>query len=180
MTLSRAEASAALTDVAAAQKRSEAFRFYQTASPHLIIWGVAWAAAYSIGDLRPGWNNLAWSVIAPLAVIGDILAARSDAASEHGGTVGALFGIVAVFVVSTIAIMAPSDPRQVGAFIPLVVAAGYAILGLMGAPRLLVLGGTLAVLVVGGFFALPTHFSLWMAVCGGGALLLGGFWLRQA
>jgi hypothetical protein len=36
----------------------------------------------------------------------------------------------------------------------------------------------IAALTLGGFFFLPAHFLLWMAVVGGGALVLAGLWLR--
>jgi hypothetical protein len=183
MPLSPADASAALSDVAAAEARSRAFRGYQSASPHLIIWGAAWAFAYAVSDLAPHWTNPTWLGVVALATGGDILAARADRQRRARDTGGAgfagLFGIFFVFIASTMAIMQPKGTGQVGAFIPLVVAASYAVIGLMDRPRMLVLGGTLAALTLFGFFALPAHFLLWMAVVGGGSLILGGLWLRQ-
>ena len=182
MALSRADASAALQDVAAAEARSSTLRGYQSASPHLIIWGVAWAFAYTVSDLAPHWTNIGWLGIVAIATTGDILAARADRKNEDGmgAFVGAIFGIIAIFTAGTLAVMAPHDPRQVGAFIPLVVAGAYAIMGLFDGPRLLILGGALAALTLFGFFALPAHFLLWMAAVSGGSLILGGLWLRRA
>jgi hypothetical protein len=40
-------------------------------------------------------------------------------------------------------------------------------------------GVVVAALTLIGFFGLPQYFLLWMAVVGGGALILGGFWLRS-
>ncbi len=181
MTLSPADASAALQDVAAAEARSATLRGYQSSAPHLIIWGVVWAIAYTVGDLAPAWANVTWASIVPVGIAGDIIAARADRADDTGSgvVIGALFGIIAIFVASTFAIMAPHDPRQIGAFIPLVVAGAYAILGLFDGPRMLILGGALAALTLFGFFALASHFLLWMAVVGGGSLILGGLWLRR-
>jgi hypothetical protein len=181
MTVSRADASAALADVAAAENRSATLRGYQSAAPHLIIWGVAWAAGYVITDLAPRVANIAWLVILVFGTLADLAAARLDRPqAENGAATGMVFLILIVFVGGTLAVMQPSDPRQTGAFIPLVAAAGYAVIGLMGAPRLLVLGSAMAVLTLGGFFLLPAHFLLWMAAVGGGSLVLGGVWLRHA
>ncbi len=182
MAVTRADASAALADVAAAQRRSATLRGYQSAAPHLIIWGIAWAAGYTITDLAPRWINVAWLAIIVLGILADIAVARLDrpTGTGQGARAGWLFLIFFVFIGGTIAVMQPGDPRQVGAFIPLVVAVGYAIAGALGAPRLLVLGGIVAVLTLGGFFVLPAHFLLWMAAIGGGSLVLGGIWLRQA
>lgn len=59
--------------------------------------------------------------------------------------------------------MAPHNGRQVGAFIPLVVAAGYAVVGLWQGSRFMVAGAVIAGLTLGGYFLVPAHFDLWMA-----------------
>jgi hypothetical protein len=182
MSVTRADATAALHEIAAASTRSERLRGYQSAAPHLVIWGVAWATAYGVTDLAPAWANLTWLLVTPVAVVGDIIAARRDRADQSrstGRALAVLFAIFVVFVGGTIAVMAPGDPRQVGAFIPLVVAAGYAIMGVLGLTRMLALAAALAALTLTGFFGLPSHFLLWMAVVGGGSLVLGGIWLRH-
>ena len=180
MTLSRADAAAALQDIDAATTRSRALHGYQRAAPHLIIWGVAWAVGYTVTDLAPAWTGPAWLSSVVIATGGDIAAARSGGKGEGNGALfAAVFAIFLIFIGATIAVMGPHEPKQVGAFIPLVVAAVYAVIGLMDAPRMLVLGGALAALTLFGFFALPAHFLLWMAVVGGGSLILGGIWLRR-
>jgi len=88
--------------------------------------------------------------------------------------------IIFAFIFATCAVMAPINGRQVGAFIPLVVAASYAVMGLWLGLRFTMAGAVLAVLTLGGFFLLPAHFQLWMAVVGGAALILAGLWLRRA
>ena len=45
--------------------------------------------------------------------------------------------------------------------------------------RLIATGIALAVLTLVGFFAFPALFSLWMAVVGGTALILGGVWMLR-
>jgi hypothetical protein len=53
--------------------------------------------------------------------------------------------------------------------------------GLLFAPRLVVTGvGVMAATMVG-YFALPhIYFAFWMALVGGGALILTGYWLQKA
>ena len=84
-----------------------------------------------------------------------------------------------IFIAATLAVMAPVSGRQVGAFIPLVVAASYALAGIWCGSRFIVAGAAIAGLTLAGFFLLPAHFNLWMAAVGGGALLLAGLWLRS-
>jgi hypothetical protein len=64
--------------------------------------------------------------------------------------------------------------------VPLVIAATYVGLGIAVGRRRAFTGIALGVLTLVGFFALPSIFMLWMAAVGGGALVLGGLWLRQA
>jgi hypothetical protein len=94
-------------------------------------------------------------------------------------TFSAIATIAAVFFAASLAVMSPVSPRQIGAFIPLIVAAGYALLGLWRGVRFIAVGAVLAGLTLGGFFLLPAYFGLWMAAVGGGALVLGGLWLRR-
>jgi hypothetical protein len=84
-----------------------------------------------------------------------------------------------VFVSGTFAVMQPHDPRQPAAFFPLLVAAGYGIMGALGATRMLSIAAAIAALTLGGFFSLGGLFLPWMAAVGGGGLILGGLWLRQ-
>ena len=69
---------------------------------------------------------------------------------------------------------------QRGAFVPFVVSASYAIVGLWQGLRFIVAGAVIAGLTLGGFFLLPpVDFALWMAGVGGGALSLAGCWFRR-
>ena len=181
MPLSPADASAALAELQEAQSRSATLRGYQSAAPHLIIWGMVWFVGYIATALAPAWSGPVWLCLAIGGTAAGILAARAD--RPTGGKraiMGWLLLIFFLFIGATFAIMRPAEPGQIGAFIPLVVAVAYAIAGLLGAARLLVLGAALAALTLGGFFALPAQpFLLWMAVVGGGSLVLGGLWLRR-
>jgi hypothetical protein len=94
----------------------------------------------------------------------------------------AFAGIVATFlafITATALIMQPHDPRQMAAFVPLVIAACYIVLGVGKGRRLALTGMGLGLLTMIGYFVVPSSFMLWMAAVGGGALLIGGFWLRQ-
>jgi hypothetical protein len=85
-----------------------------------------------------------------------------------GGFFGALFSV-----------LAPVNTHQVGAVIPLFVALAYVLLGLWRGLRFLIAGLLIAALTLIGYFSLPAHFDLWMAIVGGGALILAGLWLRR-
>jgi hypothetical protein len=181
MPLTPSDATAALRDIKQMEHRSALLRGYQSASPHLMIWGVVWAVGYMLNYLLPAWINFTWLPLIVLGVIGDILAARADGRNGlSAATIAWLWAAYVMLIVGTIAVMQPHDVRQVAAFNALVIGAAYIIYGTFGAPRMTVIGAGIAVLTVGGYFALDTLFLPWMAAVGGGGLVLSGFWLRQA
>jgi hypothetical protein len=180
MTLTQADATAALRDAEAMEHRSSRLRGYQSASPHLIIWGIVWAVGYAASYLQLAWINAIWLALVAVGTAASIVAGMADGRKGVHAEGLAVLGVTfVVFVAGTFIVMAPHDPRQPAAFFPLVVAAGYAIMGAMGATRMLIIAGALAALTLGGFIELGNLFLPWMAVVGGGGLVLGGVWLRQ-
>jgi hypothetical protein len=180
MSLTRDDAAEALRLVDEAGARSTTLRRYENIAPHLIMWGGIYAVAYTTEFLLPQYGGLPWVVLGPAGGVGGYLIAQ-----RYGGKAGsgffpmAILAIVA-FIVASVAVMAPQDPRQLAAFVPLVVALIYVLWGLAIGRRLMFTGIALGVLTVFGFFVLPGIFLLWMAAVAGGALVLGGIWLRQA
>jgi hypothetical protein len=60
-----------------------------------------------------------------------------------------------------------------------VMALMYMVIGTLAGARWTVIGVALGVLTVVGYAFMREHFMLWMAIVGGGALLLTGFWMRR-
>jgi hypothetical protein len=59
------------------------------------------------------------------------------------------------------------------------VGAIYASIGLWLGTRFVLTGLGVIALTLGGYFLLREHFLMWMALVGGGGLILAGFWLRK-
>lgn len=178
MTLSPQDASAALRDIEDAQARSVMLRGYHYAAPYLILWGVLWAVGYGLTDFFPRHAAAIWSVVIPIGVLADLVAMR-------GGRNGmwrypASAAAAGLFLVAVFLVMAPVSGRQVSAVIPLCVALMYVLRGIWSGPRYVVAGIAIAVLTLAGFWLIESHFLLYMAAVGGGALILGGLWLRRA
>ncbi len=76
-------------------------------------------------------------------------------------------------------IVGPLSPRQVNAFISLFWALTYMVAGAWIGLRLTIIGAVTAVAIVVGYVFVKEHFPLWMAVFGGGSLILAGLWLRK-
>jgi len=182
--LSRDEAAATLKNIRHTQGRSAEAYGYQAAAPFLILWGVIWFLGYGATDLYPHTANWAWGT---LIVIGFLASAylgrrgstRADGA-RHGLKIMASWLALLAFIAAAFSVLRPTRDEQVGAFIPLLIAFAYSILGIWGGMRFLIAGVAVAVLTLGGFFLLEAHFSLWMAAVGGGTLVATGLWLNKA
>jgi|SRR5215475_2903928 len=178
MDLSRRDAAAALHDIEQAQARSANLEDYLRAAPHFMIWGVLWAVAYSLNDIYPVHARAIWSVVVPIGVIGGLLAMRQGW-YERTWRYAAVMGAIFIFAGATFVVMWPVNARQVAAFIPLLVALTYVLKGISGGIRYVGLGVAVSAFTLLGFFLLKHHFFLWMAVVGGGSLILASIWLRR-
>jgi hypothetical protein len=188
MPVSPTEAQDALRDISATAQASAMSFGYRMASPHFILWGVIWVIAWSASYFDPT-QNWVWLVLDAVGIAGSFYlgrrAARHTNAGAQRGRWGLKFGgsvvAIAAFVAAFFAVMPPSNPLQIGAFFPLLVALLYSLAGLWAnATRLVLIGIGIALLTLIGFFWLPQLFLLWMAVVGGGALIFAGLWLRTA
>jgi hypothetical protein len=178
MALSSQDASAALRDIEDAEARSSMLRDYRNASPHLISWGVLWMVGYGLNDVFPMHGGAIWSVVVPVGLIADLAAMRGRS-GESAWRQFAAIAAVSAFVIALVLVMAPVSGRQIATVIPLFVALLYVLRGIWVGPRYVVAGLVIAALTLAGFWFIGRYFSLYMAVVGGGALILGGLWLRR-
>ena len=184
MPISPEEASQTLEEIDRTGDYSRELHIYKESSPHFLIWGLVWAFGYAVTDFAPEYRNLAWGAgIAVGALSSIFLASRqtqggSRARAGFSWRYAAISGGFAAFF-GVMSFVLKLDPRQVDAFIPLVFAGAYLFAGLWAGLRFSLCGVVLAVAVLVGYFNAGTHFGLWMAVAGGGVLVLTGLWLRR-
>lgn len=181
--IQRQEAATTLQEIARAERQSGQAYHYQQASPHLVLWGVIWMIGYAVTYVRPRWYPL-WDVLVVLGMASSFfISFRGRTKGSHsslGWRYAATFVVVLLFIAALLAILPPRSSLQIDAFFPLLIALWYALMGIwLRATRIAVLGLVLGLLTVGGYFWLQHYFPLWMAGFGGGALILGGFWLRR-
>jgi hypothetical protein len=182
MPLSPEDAAQALKDVERTQHLTIELRGYEHAAPHFMIWGLVWAFGYALTDAFPDNRNLIWGIGVVIGTVSSILLGRrgNSANARFDWRWIAVAATIAAFFTASSAIMAPLHPRQIDAFIPLVFAVVYIVTGLWLGLRFTLCGVVLGAMTVLGFFVSGDFFGLWMAVVGGGVLLLTGFWLRTA
>lgn len=186
MPLSRDEAADALKDFDAAERRSASAYGYRMASPHLILWGLIWALGYGAMYLSHGRD---WAMVWPALSLAGVIASFAIGLRMKSSWRGASFGwryassfvALVAFIVALFAVLPPTRDAQVAAFFPLLVALAYVLLGIWGrALRIAAIGAVIGALTLYGYFALDELYLLWLAAVGGGALVLGGLWMRSA
>lgn len=183
MPIPHEEAADALRNIEEAQQQSAKAYHYQRFSPHLFLWGVIWILGYTANYFRPSLS-LIWVVLVAVGLIGSFLLGARRASARAGASHGRKYGATAVaiflFITALFALLPPKSQAQVGAFFPILVALFYALIGIWtGGTRIVLLALALGALTIAGYFWLPQYFLLWMAGVGGGALILGGVWLRR-
>jgi hypothetical protein len=185
MTMSRDEAQEALRDITKTQQRSSTAYGYSKAAPHFFLWGIIWVLGYGGGYLEPRWNFL-FPLLSSLGIVGSFIIGwriKTQSARMNSGMswrYWATVVVVLLFVAAFFAIMRPVSGMQVGAFFPILVGLFYSLAGIWtNARRMIVAGLVIGALTLVGYFYLPAYFAIWMAIVGGAALILGGFWLRS-
>ena len=150
---------------------------------HLWIWGLAWIAmpltAHFGGD--DAARHFPWICLAGMVasfVVGFTQATqiRMPANARFLGVITALVVFAALF---PWVLQARFSVKSIYAYLCLVAMQGYVIAGLWTDSYLLWLGLVVTALVLTGVFLFPGIFWPWMAVCGGGTLLLTGFYVRH-
>jgi len=188
MDISRDDAAQALSDIASAQGRSRTLAAYGIAGPILIVWGVVWLVAYTgMGLSSPNLWVYIWlpaDIVGALATI--VLSQRG---ARGGGTKPGIIGMgwrivagmvmAAVFCVGLFSMVRSQDLNVYMAVPGLLTGAIYSVLGLGRMTRYLWLGIAVTAASLIGFFAFPAILPYWMAVTGGGGLIVGGLLFRR-
>ena len=185
MNITPTEAADALRDIAASADRSREFKGYRLAAPYFFLWGAIWILGYGATGLSAQagilWLPLTVGGMGASAYIGWRNRTRSAMSAAYGRRMWGSFVAFTLFITATYAILGPHTLNQMNAFPALVTGMAYTLAGLWsGRTRLLMLGALIAAATMAGYFFLAPWFSFWMAVVGGGGLILTGFWMRRA
>lgn len=187
MTITKNDADAALRDAGAASEQSLTLFNYEMASPYLLLWGTLWVIAGIVAMLSPQHTDLGWLVVVTIGIIangylvaGDARRFPKDRERNEGLRFGATVAVLTAFLSMTFVVFAPVSGVEIQTFISLLIASLYMIFGFWTGIRLSVIGAVLAVLVASAFFYTPAQFPLMVSILGGGALILGGLWMRRA
>lgn len=191
-TLSQQDASAALDAIESAGRQMREFKGGREASPFLILWGLVWLVANAVTGLAPAYAGRTWfgAVIAGATVTVSLVILQSMreqrlnrySAAERaqiGRRVSLIGTAMLLFFPLMFIVLPPLSAMQNNAFISLFWAFVYMVAGAWVGMRLFLTGVVTAAAVLVGYLLLREHYFLWMAVMGGGSLILGGLWLRK-
>ena len=187
MTVTRDDAASALHDIDTAERKVlTAFRYW-LCCPYLLLWGALWIIAGAAGAVSPENTGIGWLVVDIAGFIGTgflvaTQARRYREGSERGQIVRYLGtgAVVAAFIAATLTLFAPVSNVEVQTFFTILIAAIYAVAGCWFGLRYAAVGAALAALALGSFHFAPAHLTLIVPFLGGGALILGGLWMRRA
>ncbi|HEY5085276.1 MAG TPA: hypothetical protein VII48_12165 [Rhizomicrobium sp.] len=176
------EATDVLREAATTERRSAEAYSYSRSAPFLILWGLIWIAGYGgmamLPEQQAGWLWFALSA-AGTGISIWLGNTRAKARGRSGWRFGALVVIAFAFTFALFSVLPPTNELQVGAFSPLLLAAIYAAIGLWQGLRFVLVAVFLTAATLGAYFFLKDFFFVWMAVVGGGSLLLTGLWMRH-
>jgi len=187
MTISKAEAASALTDIEDVRRRTTSAVEYERASPLLIVWGVVWLLGYfACGALPINLWGLAWL---PLVVLGTAASIRvgsraskreSRLAQEHSLGRALLATIcITAFLICVGMVIGPIQSDGYMVLPALILGLAYTLVGLATLPRLAWIGAAIFVCTMAGYWLARPALPYWVAIAGGGGLIMGGFWLRR-
>ena len=151
----------------------------------MILWGVLLGLGYALGERVIPHTQQLWLAIQAIGFVGTgLITWRAPRWREAGRsplvmirpmiTVGVLIGFGTLWTG-----LAHFGWREQSAFWPSFCAAILFVFGLW-AGRIFSIGGALVfALTMAGYFRAGDWFDIWLAVTCGGALILGGLWLRR-
>jgi hypothetical protein len=188
MNISKDDAAKALSEIATTQGRSYTLTGYRIAGPILIVWGVIWILCYAaMGVLHPSQWNYVWIPADLSGIVATLMLSRAgkaqDGAKSGTKTGWRVFGyvvLVGVFCSAIFSMFRPSDPHVYMAFPGLATGMIYAAIGIWRMTRYIWVGAIVIAASLIGFFYFPSILAFWMAVTGGGGLIVTGLLFRRA
>ena len=187
MSVTKDDARSALLDIETAERRSQTLFRYGLASPYLLLWGALWIVAGAVGALSPAHDYIGWCAVDAVGLIGSayLVVRHVRRCREKDDRVRLLRYVGTVLVLMTFVglmqmVFAPVSGAEILMLFTLLVAAVYTIAGCWAGLRYAAIGAALGGLAAGVFVAAPAYLHLIVPFAGGGALILGGFWMRRA
>ena len=181
ISLNPAQAQAALREIELIASRTRKAIAQGPASAMLILWGCVWAAGFSFTEFFPERAGTAWLVLDLCGIVGSIVVGLLPRRPVTGGgdvRVGIFWMLLFLYAGLWMWMLRPVNGVQIGAYWATVPMFGYVVGGLWLSRFFIFLGALVTVLTILGLTLFHQHFNLWMAVLGGGSLVVAGIYIR--
>jgi hypothetical protein len=183
MNLSSEEAESSLVDIDRMVARTRRAIVAGHGANQLILWGILWMIGFGAGHFSQINRGLIWM---PIGLVGGALSwwigfrdprpVQSPAVGRIGWVFLALLGFAVIWAV----ILHPFNHRHLAAYFATVFMFPYVVGGLWFGRFFVLLGLGVAGAALIGVFFLSRWLDLWMAVAGGGSLVVSGLYIRRA
>ena len=157
--------------------------------PNLVIWGLAWAAGFGGSRFWPGHPGMLWGSLLTVGMLASVLVGvqqhrkrvvLSESEKKLGWQLAAFWVTVFAFATAMIFTLDLKDGRDICVIFVLFSMMAYVIMGLwLKSGVLAVVGFAVSIAtIVGRLWLDEQQFLIWMAVFGGGGLLLPGLYIQ--
>jgi dolichol kinase len=187
MNISPNEAEEALVAIQKMTQRTRHAIASSSAHISLIATGIVWMIGFMSTQFLSG--EIVAYIWIGISILGSTLASilgnrmgkrvRSPSAGATAKRIGLVWLLLAVYCIAAIAVAWPLDGKQLTVFIVLFVMIGWLTMGLLLSFTPVWPGLILIALVLIGYFVLTGFFYLWIAILGGGGMILFGLYIRS-
>lgn len=185
MTTDRENAAASLSAIEQAEQRTSQAILYGISSSFLILWGLVTAAGYVLTQAWPRHAVASWTTLTGFGfVVMALMIVRNRRRlvlppwGQEWRIASAQVALT-VFGLLVVSMLGPFTGRQLDAFWALLYMLGFILAGIWFGRFFVLLGLSIAILTITGFWLTGPWYPLWMAAVDGGALMLAGLWLRR-
>ncbi len=156
------------------------------ASISLIVTGVIWMIGFMATQFLSG--EIVAVIWIAISIVGSLLAViqgwltskrvRDPSAAATAKRIGLVWLLLAVFGLAAGAVAWPLDGKQLTVFTFLFIMISWTTMGLLLSFTPVWPGLVIIALVLAGYFWLPGLFFLWVAILGGGGMIVLGLYIR--
>jgi len=158
------------------------------ANPLLILWGLLWIIAFTAAHFYLAYDFHIFMVMGVAGGIGTAVVCwvfhskapvQDTSYPRVGWRIASFWILLYVYVTIWLFLLAPFNGLQCNAVISTAAMFAYTVIGLwFGSYFMVLLGLTVTVATLVGFYILTPYYCLWMALTGGGAMLGTGLYIR--
>jgi len=164
-------------------------------APLLVMWGAIWAISFSSEQYFPNRSQMIWTVLIVIGSVVSVLGGFFFSPIKKGrfsplwSRIGLAWLVLFAYAALWIRLLGPWElahrgpgallERKISAFISTICMFAYVLMGLWLDRFLLYVGAAVTILILVGYYYVPDHFYVWMAVTGGGSLIFSGLFIRR-